>query len=208
MDCSHCGTPLTTSSRFCPGCGLRIDGATPPPIAAEPPTVPAPPPPEPVSFTPPPPVPLPPPPVPGSITRPGLGGSGAKLAGWVAALVVVAALGVVGARRFVGSPAAATSPVPEPAPAAANTPEASCETESQLKSAPGSGEGMLQVTNKTTAPVVVHWLNLSGARERWFEVRPGGSRNQRTPPTYRWIVARPDGTCLAVVSGQGSVVVE
>lgn len=77
-----------------------------------------------------------------------------------------------------------------------------------MKSSPGSGDGLLQIANKTAGVVVVHWLNVEGMRERWFEVQPGASRGQRTQTGYRWVVARPDGSCLAVVTGPGSVVVE
>lgn len=191
-------------------------GSYEPPPDSEPPA--APPLPAPVAAVPLPAPPDPPPAVapapvaaghvPASVTRPAASGSALKLAGWVAALAVVAALGVVGARRFTGAAAESPeSPTPS-APVAPNAVEATCDNERSLTSAPGSGQATLQVTNKTTAPVVVHWLNLSGVREKWFEVSPGALRNQRTPPTYKWVVARADGTCLAVISGQGSVVVE
>lgn len=184
----------------------------PPPVpvaTAPPPEPPASPPPVPVA-TPEPAVPVAAAPaaagnVPAPVSRPAASGSVMKLAGWVAALAVVGALGVVGARRYMAPAPEASAP---PAPVAASSVEATCQTESSLKSTPGAGQATLQVTNKTTAPVVVHWLNLNGAREKWFEVSPGAMRNQRTPPTYKWVVARADGTCLAVISGQGSVVVE
>jgi hypothetical protein len=130
-----------------------------------------------------------------------------RLAVWVTALTLTGVLAVAAARRWSASAESAeVADVAEAAPAAEI--EATCDTESQLRSVPGGTETMLQVANRTTAPVVVHWINLQGARERWFEVRQGGTRNQRTPPGYRWVVARADGTCLAVIAGQGSVVVE
>jgi hypothetical protein len=120
-----------------------------------------------------------------------------RLAVWVTALALTGVLAVAAARRWSSSEASAAQDV-----------EATCDSESQLRSATGGTETLLQVANKTTAPVVVHWINFQGARERWFEVRPGASRSQRTPPGYRWVVARPDGACLAVIAGEGSVVVE
>jgi hypothetical protein len=139
---------------------------------------------------------MPPPPV--AAARPGLsGGSAVRLAVWVTALTLTGVLAVAAARRWTSPAESSEAPV-----------EATCDSESQLKSATGGTETMLQVANKTAEPVVVHWINFQGTRERWFEVRPGASRSQRTPPGYRWVVARPDGACLAVIAGEGSVVVE
>jgi hypothetical protein len=125
------------------------------------------------------------------------GGSAVRLAVWVTALTLTGVLAMAAARRWTAPVQSAAAPV-----------EATCDNESQLRSATGGTEAMLQVANKTAAPVVVHWINFEGARERWFEVKPGGTRNQRTPPGYRWVVAKPDGACLAVIAGEGSVVVE
>lgn len=117
----------------------------------------------------------------------------------VAAVLVVLAAGTVATYQFLGSRA----------PVAASAAETdSCLNEPTARSTNSAVDAMLSVTNLSAAPVVVHWINFSGTRERHFEVAPQGSRNQRTPRTYPWIVTTPSGECLQLVSTPGPVVIK
>ena len=200
MFCRQCGSPIGSDSRFCPGCGSpRGSGA--PATEVDQPTVawadahlrvesqtamhPT------VIATPRPAVRSSAPPAAGPARR--VGRFGSRVVWLLLAILSVAALYVVWARVWRSSNPSAP---------------ASCESEQALRSSPGQADTVLAFTNATPESVVVYWLNFNGVRERWFEVRPQASRNQRTPSSYRWVVTRLDGTCLQVVTGPGPVVVK
>lgn len=111
-------------------------------------------------------------------------------------LIVVVAVLAVGAGLAVWLRSRSQAPV------------GTCETEAQLKSTTGGDEALLTVVNKRTTSVVVHWIDLAGTRRRWFDVGTGASRAQRTPGSYVWVVASPEGNCLAVASSPRTVTIE
>lgn len=87
-------------------------------------------------------------------------------------------------------------------------PTGTCETEGALKSTTGGSDGVLTVVNRRSTSVVVHWIDLAGARRRWFDIRAGASRAQRAPGNYVWVVTSPEGNCLAVASSPRTVTIE
>ena len=83
-----------------------------------------------------------------------------------------------------------------------------CRDESVARSVNGPVDDMLTVTNLTTAPVDVHWINFAGGREKHFEVAPQGTRRQRTPARYPWVITNAEGKCLQLVSVPATVVIK
>jgi len=180
MFCKQCGGPVKPEAQFCPHCGAAAADARAAAAAkpAGPPSV--------RSMT----------------TADGKRAGGVRpkdLAIRVAAVLVVLMVGTATTYRFLGSRR----------PAAASAAETdSCLNEPAARSTNSAVDAMLSVTNLSPAPVVVHWINFSGTRERHFEVGPQGSRNQRTPRSYPWVVTTPSGECLQLVSTPGPVVIK
>lgn len=81
-----------------------------------------------------------------------------------------------------------------------------CDAESDVRSTNGPVDDLLVVTNESAAPVEVHWIDFEGRREKHFDLAPGGTRRQRTPRTYPWVITTPGGECLRVVTIPGTVV--
>jgi hypothetical protein len=83
-----------------------------------------------------------------------------------------------------------------------------CDDEPVAHSVNGAVDDMLTVTNLTASPIEVHWLNFEGAREKHFDVAPQGTRQQRTPKSYPWVITTQSGQCLRMVSVPGAVMIK
>lgn len=117
----------------------------------------------------------------------------------IAGFLLVLAVGTAATYQFLGARQ-------RPAPGTGSAD--SCLSEPDVRSTNGAVDAMLSVTNQSATPVVVHWINFSGTRERHFEVASQGSRNQRSPRTYPWVVTTPSGDCLQLVATPGPVVIK
>lgn len=179
MFCNHCGGAVKPDAQFCPHCGAAFGEARHSPATQ---AAAAKDPPAAVTAA--------------KNTRPRVNlrrGTAARLG----AVLLIIAIGTAITYQFLGAT--------QPTSSAAGSDE--CQNESSLRSTNGPVDAMLTVTNLSSAPVVVHWINYSGTRERHFEVAPQGSRHQRTPRTYPWIVTTPSGECLQLLSTPGVAVV-
>ena len=86
-----------------------------------------------------------------------------------------------------------------------------CAEEASFRSLDGETPTTLTFVNDTAGPVDVYWLDGEGARELYIEeLAAGSSQEQETFAEHYWLVADPEGNCMAIYEGTSSsaVIVE
>ena len=90
-------------------------------------------------------------------------------------------------------------------------PDSSCATESQFKSITGTTHAVLQIINNSDETVKAYWLDYTGKRVFYVDIKPHTSYLQATWLTHPWVITSSAGACyrfLVMNSQEQSVTVE
>lgn len=90
-------------------------------------------------------------------------------------------------------------------------PDSSCATESQFKSTSGTTTAVLQIINNSDETVKAYWLDYTGKRVFYEDIKPHTAYLQATWLTHPWVITSAAGACYRFVvmnSQEQSVTVE
>ena len=85
--------------------------------------------------------------------------------------------------------------------------DSSCSTERSSRSARTTQAVNATFTNQTKEPLTVYWLDFDGKRQKWFDLAAGQTLRQPTYDGHLWLVAKPNGQCVAIFSAPGNFVI-
>ncbi|MGH9941725.1 MAG: tetratricopeptide repeat protein [Pyrinomonadaceae bacterium] len=85
--------------------------------------------------------------------------------------------------------------------------DSSCNREGSSRSAQTTQAAKLTLTNQTNETLTVYWLDFEGKRQKWFDLSAGQAFEQSTFVGHLWLVAKPNGQCLAIYSAPGNFVI-
>ncbi|MAA99022.1 MAG: hypothetical protein CMN87_00380 [Stappia sp.] len=77
-----------------------------------------------------------------------------------------------------------------------------CGDEGFISSMPSDRPGRIILENDRNRPVMVYWIDFDGLRQFQARVPPGGRMVQRTLAGHPWLVAAPNGRCLAIYTAR------
>lgn len=73
-----------------------------------------------------------------------------------------------------------------------------CSQEGRLKAQGVDVGTTIEFVNQRSAAVVLYWLDLEGARQKYYDLPAGQTVEQGTYVTHPWLIADANGTCLAI----------
>lgn len=85
--------------------------------------------------------------------------------------------------------------------------DSSCSKERSSRSAKTTQAVNATFTNQTEELHTVYWLDFDGKRQKWFDLSAGQALQQSTFAGHLWLVAKPNGQCVAIFSAPGNFVV-
>lgn len=77
-----------------------------------------------------------------------------------------------------------------------------CADEGFISSMPSDRPGRIILENDRNRPVMVYWIDFDGLRQFQARVPAGGRMVQRTLAGHPWLVAAPNGRCLAIYTAR------